>query len=178
MKTRLGAFDLLNRQTRRYEEAMLFDGIDAKNLLDFERDWQPAFAARLPANASAVERVAANAEDAHWDWRRLAEIYRNPLLFQMYSVECADLTQGLMLVRKGGKFSRHSDHPRADLVYIDRLATAPWNRPRFVTDPKYKGVGQLLFAAAVNLSLDEGLEGRIGLHALPNAEGFTATLWS
>jgi len=172
MKAHLGAFGLLDRQAGKYEAAKLYEGIDEKNLLDFEREWQPAFVNRVPATASALERVAANAEDAHWDWRRLAEIYANPLLFQMYVVECAGLTQGLMLVRKGGVFSRHPDHERADLIHIERLSTAPWNRPGFVERPKYKGVGQLLFAAAVNLSLDEELGGRIGLHALPGAEGF------
>ena len=172
MKTLLGSFDLLNRLTGKYELAGMFEGIDEKNLLDFEREWQPAFAGSMPDHASMAEHVAANAEDAHWDWRRLAEIRSNPLLYQMYAVECVDLTQGLMLVRKGGKFSRHPDHERADLIYIDRLATAPWNRPRFVEHPKYKGVGQLLLAAAINLSFDEDLDGRIGLHALPNSEGF------
>jgi len=135
MKTLLGSFDLLNRVTERFEPANLFEGIDEANLLAFERDWRPAFAERLPADASTAERIAANAEDAHWDWRRLAEIYRNPLLFQMYAVECGDRTQGLMLVRKGGRFSRYPDHPRTDLVYVDRLATAPWNRPRFAGEP-------------------------------------------
>ncbi len=77
-----------------------------------------------------------------------------------------------MLVRKGGVFSRHPDHERADLIYIERLASAPWNRPGFSDTPLYKGVGQLLLAAGVNLSLDEELGGRIGLHSLPGAETF------
>ena len=38
--------------------------------------------------------------------------------------------------------------------------------------PVYKGVGQILLAAAVNLSFDEELDGRIGLHSLPGAETF------
>lgn len=172
MKALVDTFELMNRQTGEYESAELFDGIDEKNLLDFEREWRPTFVNQLPANASAVERVAAEAEDAGWDWRRLAEIRSNPLIFGMYAVECASRTQGLMLVRKGGVFSRHPDHEHADLIYIERLASAPWNRPGFSDTPLYKGVGQLLLAAAVNLSLDEELGGRIGLHSLPGAETF------
>jgi hypothetical protein len=172
MKTRLQTVELLNRQTGAFEPAVLYEGIDEKNLIDFEREWQPLFASRLPEDASAVERVAAGAEDAHWDWRRLAEIRANPLAFGMYAVECADKTQGLMLVQKGGRFSRHPEHERADLIYIERLSTAPWNRPRMVDAPLYKGVGQILLAAAVNLSFDEELDGRIGLHSLPGAETF------
>ena len=34
------------------------------------------------------------------------------------------------------------------------------------------GVGTVLVAEAVHLSLDTGLEGRIGLHSLPQAEAF------
>lgn len=172
MKAHLGEFALLNRQTLSYETAALFRGIDEKNLLDFEREWRPAFINRLPPDASSIEQIAADAEDAHWDWRLLAELGRNPLLFEMFVVECAERTQGLMLVVKGGHFSRHPDHERADLVYVERLATAPWNRSGFVKTPIYKGIGQLLLATAVDLSFDEELGGRIGLHALPGAETF------
>lgn len=172
MKVLLDTFELLNRQTGEYEPAELFDGIDEKNLQDFEREWRPMFVNQLPNDASTVERVAADAEDANWDWRRIAETARNPLVFGMYAVECAGRTQGLMLVRKGGVFSRHPDHERADLIYIELLASAPWNRPGFSDKPLYKGVGQLLLAAGVNLSLDEELGGRIGLHSLPDAETF------
>ncbi len=123
-------------------------------------------------DASFAERVALNAGDSKWDWRRLAEIRGNPLLWQMYAVELADRLQGLMLVKKGGNFSRHQNHLKADLIYIDRLAVAPWNRPRFMREPIYKGIGRLLVATAVNLSLEDELDGRIGLHSLPGAEGF------
>lgn len=172
MKIHLGTYDLLNRRQSLYEPADLFEGIDEKNLLDFEREWKPIFDSQLSGRVSGIERVAASAEDAHWDWRRLAEHYKNPLLFSIYAVECAELTQGLMLVAKGAHFSRHPDHPRADLIYVDRLAAAPWNRKGFVKQPIYKGVGQLLLAAAVSLSMDEELEGRLGLHALAGAETF------
>ncbi|UPJ68526.1 hypothetical protein [Bradyrhizobium sp. 191] len=172
MKTPLGTFDLFNKLTQRFERASLFEGIDESNLHSFEQDWKIAFEARVPADATTVERLAANAQDAHWDWRRLAEIRDNPLLYQMYAVECAGRMQGIMLVKKGGRFSRHPDHSKADLVYIDRLSTAPWNRRGFVAEPIYQGVGVLLLATAMNLSFEEGLDGRIGLHSLSGAEAF------
>ena len=65
-----------------------------------------------------------------------------------------------------------SGSPEGDLVYLDRIATAPWNRPRFAGQPVYKGAGQLLFSTAVNLSMEEGLSGRLGLHSLFGAENF------
>ncbi len=74
MKTHLGRYDILNRQTRKYEKAELFEGIDEKNLIDFEREWKPAFerAAGKSERISMVERIAADAEDIHWDWKRIA----------------------------------------------------------------------------------------------------------
>jgi len=172
MKTQLGTYDLQNRLTGRFEPAGLFEGIDESNLRSYEQDWKIAFETRLPGDATTAERLAANAQDARWDWRRLAEIRGNPLLYQMYAIECAARTQGIMLVKKGGSFSRHPDHPKADLIYVDRLATAPWNRRGFVGEPIYRGVGQVLLSAAVNLAYEEDLDGRIGLHSLSGADAF------
>lgn len=172
MKIDLGTHELLNRVQGSYEPAELFEGLDEKNLLDFEREWKPIVDGQSPDEISSIEGVAADAGDAHWDWRRLAEIRKNPLLYSMYAVECARMTQGFMLIAKGARFSRHPDHPRADLIYVDRLATASWNRTGFVKQPIYKGVGQLLLAAAVSVSMDEELEGRLGLHSLAGAETF------
>ena len=174
MKALLEKYQLLNRQTGELEWAELFLGIDESNLTAFERDWRPVFQSVHQASTSSVGSSAAVAEDGHWDWRRLAEIRKNPLLYQMFAVECAGTTQGLLLVRKSGKFSRHPDHERADIIYVDRVATAPWNRtnPALVEDPKYKGVGQLLIGTAINYSVYEELNGRVGLHSLKSAETF------
>ena len=38
--------------------------------------------------------------------------------------------------------------------------------------PRYRGVGSILIAAALQLSIDEGLKGRVGLHSLPASEPF------
>lgn len=172
MKALLQEVELKNRQTGVFERALLYEGIDEKNLIDFEQDWRPILRGEIPEAASAVEKAVKEPEDAHWEWRRLAEIRANPLAYGMFAVECAGQTQGLMLVQKGGAFSRHQDHPRADLIYVDRLSSAPWNRPTMTNTPLYKGVGHILIAAAINLSFDEELNGRIGLHSLPGAETF------
>src|SRR5258706_1341 len=51
-------------------------------------------------------------------------------------------------------------------------ATALWNRFRLVPEPQFKGIGRLLLAAAISLSVSEEFAGRIGLHALPQAESW------
>src|SRR4029079_12680175 len=40
--------------------------------------------------------------------------------------------------------------------------------------PRFLGVGTALLSEAIHLSREDGHEGRIGLHSLPQAEGFYA----
>ena len=60
------------------------------------------------------------------------------------------------------------------LLYIDYLEVAPWNWriPEIGRDGRFRGVGSALFWNAVQQSLEEGFQGRVGLHALPQAEAF------
>jgi len=70
---------------------------------------------------------------------------------------------------------RHCRHPsqlNEHMVYIDLLATAPWNRPRFTLTPLYRGIGLVLLTEAILQSREEGFGGRLGLHSLPGADDF------
>ncbi len=58
------------------------------------------------------------------------------------------------------------------MIYIDYLETAPWNQGGLVGRPRYGGIGTVMLAAAIRLSLNEGFFGRIGLHSLPQSEEF------
>jgi hypothetical protein len=58
------------------------------------------------------------------------------------------------------------------VVYIDYVESAPWNLKASAISPRFIGVGTVLIAEAVRLSLEMKLEGRIGLHSLPQAVGF------
>ena len=60
------------------------------------------------------------------------------------------------------------------LLYIDYLEVAPWNWriPEIGRDGQFRGVGSALFWNAVQQSREEGFHGRVGLHALPQAEPF------
>ena len=59
-----------------------------------------------------------------------------------------------------------------ELVYIDYVATAPWNRRQIQDPERLRGVGSLLVGTAVEASRMKGLDGRCGLHSLPSAEPF------
>lgn len=176
MKRLVDRVFLKNRSTDEYEDADLFHGIDEANLAHIEGRWRPMFELRREqAKAAGQSMSDINAEDAHWNWgsKALAAI-TDPFLYDIFALECGGNTQALLLTCKGSKdcFSRHPEHPKAHMLYIEFLATAPWNRHRLVPEPTYKGAGRVLIGTAVSQSLEEEMGGRIGLHSLPGAEEF------
>lgn len=176
MKELIDKVFLKNRVTNEFETASLFHGIDKDNLSHIEGRWRPLFELRREqAKAAGVSMSDINAEDGHWNWgsKALAAI-KDPFLYDIFALECGGNTQALLLTCKGSAdcFSRHPQHLKADMIYVEFLATAPWNRPGLVKEPIYKGSGRVLIGTAISLSVEEELAGRIGLHSLPGAEDF------
>lgn len=169
MSQRLGVFALKNRQTCAIEDAELYTPVDAGHIADFDQHWRPAIHQRLrqmPRGASSSE---ANLEDWGWDWEKKAAVFGGRLDYQSFALECDGMTQGLMLCSLV-KMARESSQRDLHMVYVEFVHTAPWNRPRFTDTPVYKGVGGILIAAAVSLSIEQEFHGRIGLHSLPQSE--------
>lgn len=135
--------------------ADLYDAILPKHLDDHEQHWKPLIASQAT-------------EHGHWDWRKKVSYYSAQLSYQSFAIECSGMTQGLMIVNtmKRGRIQLQANK---HLVYVEYLEAAPWNRG---STPTHKGIGTVLVAAAVQLSIDEGNKGRIGLHSLPQADSF------
>lgn len=171
MKELVGDVLLLNRHTGKFEPAHVVREIDDDNFADFERHWRPMLEHRRAGFENQQAAAAGNAQDSHWDWVGKAKSARRAMGQETFAVECDGHTQGLMLVDLT-RFARLDPHKGRELVYIELLASAPWNRHRTVAGPKYKGAGRILLATAISLSVDEGLEGRIGLHSLAQAESW------
>jgi GNAT superfamily N-acetyltransferase len=92
-----------------------------------------------------------------------------------FSIVCQGVTQGMMIVDTVMKRCRIDSQKGKDLVYVEYLENAPWNRKELLFDPpRYRGVGTVLIGAAIELSKSEGFKGRIGLHSLPQSNGFYA----
>lgn len=108
--------------------------------------------------------------DQDWDWEFKARVYRLRPGSEMYAVECNALTQGLMLIATAGH--RSWFEPASRIVYVQYLATAPWNRLEIQDPPTYKTVGTVLLKFARFRSAELGYGGLVGLHSLPGAEGF------
>ena len=172
MKEVLGDYPLLNRHTNEYETATLFSPMGDNNVSDFENQWRPAMDARLAELKAANESIHdANLQDAHWEWKEKHQDRAGSAAWESFSVECNGKTEGLMFIKTVG-FAREKIQLGKPIVYIDLISIAPWNRYGFCESPKYKGIGQLLMGAAVSLSVDEGFDGRVGLHSLPQSESW------
>jgi hypothetical protein len=168
MSEQLGRFILLNRHSGQFEDATLHRPIGRKHVRDFQTLWRPAFKKRLATIRSREEFAEAQMQDSHWEWPQKAAAMGARLDYDTFAVEAGGVTQGLMIVsltERGRAPGQENDH----LIYVELIAAAPWNRKGFTDRPKYKGVGRLLLAAAVSLSVDQEFGGRVGLHALPQS---------
>lgn len=169
MKEHLGDRELWNRLTEAFEQVSIFRGLDDKNFNDFETLWRPALLKKAEEFATWKKRAEGNVQDAHWDWVGKA---KDEAVYDSYAVECNGLTEGLMLVATAPHFARLESQRGLDLCYIELIASAPWNRPKFSDKPKFKGAGRVLLATAISLSVELELKGRIGLHSLPESESW------
>lgn len=171
MKQVIGDVELLNRHTGKYEPARVIREVDQDNLADFEQHWRPILEARRADFENSQAAATGNVQDSHWDWVGKAKFARRAMGQETFAVECDGHTQGLMLIDLM-HYALLDPHRGRELVYIELLASAPWNRYATVESPKYKGVGRILVAIAISLSVNEGFKGRIGLHSLPQSESW------
>jgi GNAT superfamily N-acetyltransferase len=154
-----------------YVEALLHERIDAGYALQVDDEWKAHFVLE-EARAVAQGRAVPFIEHDHWEWGEKVKESAHLLSCPTLAIECASQTQGLMLVKTDGHFGRLPAELDQPLVYIEYLATAPWNLRALVVQPRFTGVGLVLLHAAIQLSLDAEFKGRIGLHSLPQAEAF------
>lgn len=144
-------------------EAVLLDDLEKRHLDQMEATWGPVI--------EHVKRTLARdrwPEDWHWNWRDKLSHAHGTFGQRAFCITCAGDVQGAMLV----DLASLSNRGARSVLYVDYLATAPWNRPAIQDPPRFRGVGMIFLAAAIQLSKDEGFKGRIGLHSLPGARKF------
>jgi len=112
-------------------------------------------------------------QSVHWNWAKKA-----PMLGMLestgFGVVCESRWQGVMMTKNASAFARLAADKGKPLVYVDFLEVAPWNWaiPELGRSGRFRLVGSTLFWRAVQQSDEEGFHGRVGLHALPQAELF------
>jgi hypothetical protein len=151
---------LFHRQQKEVVEVVLVDGVERGDVAKAQEAWHKLL-------------KQTKSEHAHWDWNQKYQLVAEaPLAYRILGLEAEGQMQGMMLVLTAGKFCRIESQKGKPLVYVDYLATAPWNSADVVAEPIYAGVGKVLIRAAIQLSIEEELQGRIGLHSLPQAESY------
>ena len=144
-------------------DAELIDGVTREEIEEAQIIWQPA-----------LKRSTKRQEHAHWDWNKKYKytVQVAPLAFRMFGIAVNAEMQGLMLVWTTGKICKIESQKGKPLIYVDYLATAPWNSADVVDEPRYSGIGKILIRTAIQLSQEESFKGRIGLHSLLRAESW------
>lgn len=168
---------LMDGGTREPVEATLIQDVSAAEVQAADALWS-AFSQEAAQTARAGGVPAWELpEHRHWQWQRKMQTATPARRF--FGVECQGEMQGLMAVRMD-KLGRLPEQAGLPLVYVDYLATAPWNYVPFLAligrAPRFRRSGEAMMQASVALSREIGRQGRIGLHALPQADSFYARL--
>lgn len=158
-------------------EATLHTDLAPVDLSLLERTWSPERVTLFNELEKASIPRQDRPQSLHWDWgKKVPEL--KLLEARGFGVLCEGGWQGAMMTKTASNVSRLEATRRKPLVYVDYLELAPWNWK--VTplgrQSDYGGLGTLLFLQSVVQSVEEGFGGRVGLHALPQAETFYASL--
>lgn len=162
---------LIENSTGTLVDALLHDEILDEHVRAQNRDWGVAFDEIKKSVTEGNSPKTELQEDAHWQWSKKIAAIRDKIGYKSLCIECAGKIEG-MLILSFLATCRLPEQVGKDLVYLNYLASAPWNRIIGEQLPLHNRVGSTLFRAAVQVSQAEGLKGRLGLHSLPNAESF------
>lgn len=108
--------------------------------------------------------------DSDWDWRRIVSHHQNKPYFRATSVQTDDGAVQAAMLFQVNALSATLDGERA--VYIDRLASAPWNRDKLAANPVFRGAGTGLLRYAILVSYSLGFSGRVNLTPIANEDWY------
>lgn len=162
---------IVERATGRAVEAELLGLLAPQDLMLLEEVWRPERSRILRALLNSGAALENRPESLSWNWRAKAQHLRLSHA-SGFAVVCEEQWQGAMLTKSGTYPSRLENGK--PLVYIDFLEVAPWNWtvPDIGQESRYGLVGTRLFERAVRQSWEEGYDGRVALHSLPQSESY------
>ena len=151
---------LVDAATRNPIDAVLVDEVSDDELRAADQAWVRI---RYQVALAAINRGEQHAPHTHWEWQNKTGPARNSR--RILGVEQEGEMQALIALCLDRK-CRLSEQVGSPLVYVDYIETAPWNLKRYTDQPRFRGCGLHLIRASVEVSLDAGWGGRLGLHAL------------
>ncbi|ASV12163.1 GNAT family N-acetyltransferase [Leptospira santarosai] len=109
-----------------------------------------------------------NIEDIGWNWNTKAfSKFSNNYIWSSLVVN--DINEGIII----GYHPENSKIYEYNIIYIDYLATAPWNRKTVLGVGKYIGIGTLLLKATIKYGLGQfNYTPGFNLHSLSHAEDY------
>ena len=160
---------LVDGATRLPFVATLISGADVAQMQIVDAQWLSYLSqAVADALARGIPRYDLP-EHKHWEWERKARAMTAGST--AFTIEANGEAQAVMIVRTD-KTCRLSVQFREPMVYVDYLASTPWNLAGLVPIPRYSQCEISMVDAAIRHSVAIGFKGRIGLHSLQDAEGF------
>jgi hypothetical protein len=158
--------ELFDRSAKSFVAVEFIDGVTWDEIVAAHATWTPAMKELIQKLKAANVPKDKWPEHKHWDWRfkaLMGEIEGQRLFGITHDLQM----QGLMMVKPEAKSKLEKDK---SLVYIDYLAAAPWNLPyEGIQVGRFKQIGRVFLAAAIQLSTEMGFNGRVGLLSLPQA---------
>jgi hypothetical protein len=172
---------LKERATNTYVDAELHDNLSPDDMIGSERLWRAERLLIAHAHYVAGDPPEDWPQHLHWDWGAKLGVGSgldvggplSPYRLMGIRVREEEHWQGLVLTTSVGHREKIGGRGR-DILYIKYLETAPWNLvvEKLGRTGRYGGVGPQLMRASIALSRALELRGRVGLHALPQAERF------
>lgn len=163
---------LRDAQTEAEVEAEIVTPVSEEAALEWTKTWKPKIAAYLSDLQKRKIPVAEWPQDLNWNWEEILRKTRGMLAYDSMGILSDGILEGLMALNTTTKKCQLESQKGNDIVYIELLSTAPWNRKDMTDEVKLRGVGSILVAAATKYSFEVEFKGRIGLHALPQSEAF------
>lgn len=154
-------------------EAILIDGVTLAEAQEADRLWMPAMD-QLTQEA-AQKGIPSEEWPEHRDWRWGKLRHLATATSRYLGIECRGEMQGMIWLHMD-ETCRLPGRQGSPLAYVERVAVAPWNYEKFLMQlgrqPRFRRCGSVFIRAAIQASVESGNEGRLGLHSLPDAEGF------
>jgi hypothetical protein len=169
--------------------AVLDDDLTVDELFDAEAVWAPARVRLLQRLKRENVPSQSWPQSLHWNWAKKAATLKPERLAALGDARLFGLSQsgewqgvlwGETCELSGVEHTTKVGVPGRNLVYVSFVETAPWNWdvPPHPPDQggvqrrRFKGLGGQLMECAVRWSEQQEFRGRVGLHALPQAEAF------
>jgi len=165
----MSSIQIRDRRIGEFVEAELVSDLSTDELTRTEHTYRELRERRA---ADAIAEGAPPPQHSEWDWTLKAS-GDDGGSYRYFGIRREGLIQGLIMLNAAPQQSRSPGHEDDQILYVEFIETAPWNQNTYArTSPRYGGIGIALLRAAIQTSREAGCGGRIGLHSLPQSEGF------